>query len=113
VEGYQHSLDFTNAQLIGIIDQIRSRSASDPVIILQGDHGVLPPGRLSIFNSIYIPGGSSQLYETETPVNTFRIVFNAIAGTKYPLLPDQSQFSSNEKPFVFHPADNSQSCSIQ
>lgn len=114
VEGYQHGLEYTDSYLLEVVDAIRAKSARPAVIILQGDHGIQAPGRLTILNAISIPGGSDQLYESETPVNTFRIVFNAIAGTSYPLLPDRSQSSSvNKAPFLFTPADNSKSCEIQ
>lgn len=114
IEGYQRSLDYTNTFMLDLIDQIQAKSARPPVIIIQGDHGVMEPGRLTILNTINIPGGSDQLYETETPVNTFRIVFNAIAGTNYPLLEDRSQTSNvNKAPFDFVLADNNRACEIQ
>jgi hypothetical protein len=38
-------------------------------------------------------GGTSQIYPTITPVNTFRLIFNIYFGGNYPLLEDKSYFS--------------------
>jgi hypothetical protein len=47
--------------------------------------------KFGILNAIYFPNGDySALYETITPVNTFRVVFNQYFGQDVPLLPDSS-----------------------
>jgi len=112
--GYDKKLDieqlqFTNKKIIETVDKILSRSNPKPIIIIASDHGPLFPGledwpktpseevvkkRMSIFNAYYFPeGGSDLLYDSITPVNTFRILFNYYFGTKYELLEDKSYFS--------------------
>jgi hypothetical protein len=50
--------------------------------------------RYSIFYAAHLPDGGNELvYDSLSPVNGFRIVFNKYFGTNYPLLPDESYFS--------------------
>ena len=69
-----------------MIDALLKNSSSPPIIIIQGDHGPGPSFRspsidklclkekASILNAYYLPGlPSNSLYETISPVNTFRI----------------------------------------
>ena len=73
-----------------------------------GDHGATdipkletPQRRMSILNAYYVNDQAKQdLYETITPVNTFRIVFNYYFGTDYPLLKDLSYYSSRKDNFT-------------
>ena len=52
---------------------------------------------MRIFNAYYLPeGGNENLYETITPVNTFRVVFNTYFGGRYELLPDKSWYGHVE-----------------
>jgi hypothetical protein len=45
------------------------------------------------FEAIYFPGsGREQLYNSLSPVNIFRIVFNTYFGSHYPLLEDRAYF---------------------
>jgi hypothetical protein len=112
--GYRDQVTYTNKLLKIAIAEILEKSEQPPIIIIQGDHG---PGayliwespeetnmdeRLSILNAYYFPGQDySQLYETITPVNTFRIVFNQYFGGSYELLEDRSYFSPWETPYDF------------
>jgi hypothetical protein len=58
--------------------------------------------RMRIFNAYYLPqGGSVHLYDSITPVNTFRVVFNAYLGASYGLLEDLSFYSSYTRPYRF------------
>lgn len=48
---------------------------------------------MSILNAYYIPNNVNLfLYETITPVNTFRIILNNYFGQNLPLLEDKSYF---------------------
>ncbi len=38
-----------------------------------------------------------------TPVNTFRILFNGLLGTEYPILEDRSYFATWSHPYSFIP----------
>jgi hypothetical protein len=91
------------------INAILSRSASPPVIIIQGDHGpgsrlnwTSPEGsclweRTSILNAYYLPGaGKEQLYPSITPVNSFRVILNAYFGAQLEQLPDRTYFTSHK-----------------
>lgn len=57
---------------------------------------------MTILNALLIPGGEGELpTEKLTPVNSFRLVFNQVFGTDYPLLKDISYFSATYRPFDF------------
>ena len=89
---------FITKQMEELVDVLLEESASPPVIIIQSDHGVRPihPGIeiggdewQKIFNAYYLPGdGEKLLYDSISPVNSFRIVFNHYFGTNYDLLED-------------------------
>ena len=112
IQGYGEQVDFLNHQLRGVIEGILSNNDPQPIIILQGDHG---PGaylnwdfidqschweRMSIFAAYYFPNQDySQLYDTITPVNTFRVLFNTYFDAQLHLLDDQSYYSSWLRPF--------------
>jgi len=106
---------FLNSRLKAALDRILADSERPPVILVQGDHG---PGsglnmtemektdvreRYSILNAYYLPGDAppSQLYESISPVNTFRVVLNRYLGTKYPLLKDESYYTPFLSPYEF------------
>lgn len=114
VRGYRDQLAYLNQRLQHVVETILAQSETEPIIILQSDHG---PGsmlewedpnsssaeeRLSNFAAYYFPnGGSEQLYPTITPVNTFRILFNHYFGTDYPLLRDTSYLAKWTRPYDF------------
>ena len=57
---------------------------------------------MAILNAYYLPGnGGNSLYPAISPVNTFRVVFNAYFGGRFPLLPDTSYYSSYNDPYHF------------
>jgi hypothetical protein len=80
------------------------RSETPPIIILQGDHGLDGPlaSQMAILNAYYLPEDGDQfLYETISPVNTFRIIFNHYYGGNYGLIEDISYYSRHVDPFNF------------
>jgi hypothetical protein len=86
-----------------------SKSSTQPIIILQGDHGPwiqTGPGQFEILNAYYLPGHNDQLYSTVSPVNSFRLVFNAYFGTDYTLLPDTSYYSPIPNIYEFNVVPN-------
>jgi len=91
-DGYINSIEFANARLEALIEQILARPGPQPVIIIQGDHGFGDSGAgVQILNAYYLPdGGAARLYPTITPVNTFRVVFDQYFGATLGLLPDAS-----------------------
>lgn len=96
-KGYVMQLQFINREMTRIVKEIIARSKTPPVIILQGDHGPwLQPRdrRLTILNAYYLPGHADAVFETITPVNTFRLVFDLYMGGEFGLLPNRSYFSA-------------------
>lgn len=88
---YLDSITYANKRVVEIVDAILSKSARPPVIILQADHGSRLGTGSSIINACYLPdGGDALFYETISPVNTFRAVFNHYFGTDYEFLPDKT-----------------------
>ncbi|MFC2149080.1 sulfatase-like hydrolase/transferase [Candidatus Auribacterota bacterium] len=113
-KGYVGHLKFANKKLRALIPKILSNSAKPPIIIIQGDHGpssmmVLRDPvktnvreRLAILNAYYLPdNGSKLLYETITPVNTFRVILNYYFGTDYKLLKDEGFYSTWRQVYKF------------
>lgn len=92
VERYVDQLIFINKKAESLIDAILKKSDTPPIIILQGDHGMwwIEDARFKILNAYYLPGHNPPLYESISPVNTFRMVFNLYFGTDYDLLEDRS-----------------------
>ena len=99
--GYVDGVRYTNSRILNSIDSILKNSKVPPVIILQGDHSdewtkpVEWSGidRMKILSAYYLPDGGGQLlYDTISPVNNFRLVFNKYFGEKNPLLPDINHY---------------------
>jgi hypothetical protein len=111
---YADELMFINTLLVKTITKIIDESDQDPIIIIQADHG---PGafllwdsstesclweRFSILNAYYLPADIlDDISEDITPVNSFRVIFDAYFATDLGLLPDRSYFSSWNKPYSF------------
>ena len=95
---------------------LQTASETPPIIVLQADHG---PGafldwnsaertclweRTAILNAYYLPGdGAERLYDTITPVNSFRVILDAYFGAELGLLEDVSYYSPWEQPYRFSP----------
>jgi hypothetical protein len=95
-KGYQNQLTHLNKKMLQAIDTIQAESKTPPIIIIQGDHGPwLQPNnkRMWILNAYDLPGHNDELYPTISPVNSFRLVFDAYFGGKYDMLDDVSYFS--------------------
>lgn len=93
--GYRDSLALSDEMLTNIVDKILATAKIPPIIIITGDHG--PSIKLPIEKSdlnlyaVYIGGQNpAGLHPTMTPVNSFRIIFDAVFKDNYPLLPDIS-----------------------
>jgi len=112
--GYTNELIYFNKQLELMLTNIFNNSDTQPIIILQADHGsgvytnwesdesTCLKERFSILNAIYLPlGGEKALYPTLSPVNTFRIILDYYFGTQLGLYPDLHYFSTRSHPYNF------------
>lgn len=116
VENYLNQVQCANIKIKAMINDILQDSKNPPIIILQSDEGPFPmnaplPSKESwsttsdislhekfpILNAYYMPGVSKDaLYQTITPVNSFRVIFNAYFKTNYPLLEDKNYIFQDE-----------------
>jgi len=118
-EAYLNQVKFANKQTQQIVEKILEVD-NDVVIIIQGDHGSqftmdwnnpdieMIDERMSILNAYHFPRGGEQfLYDSITPVNTFRVVFNAYLNGTYSYVEDKQYFSTYDRPFVFNDVTDS------
>jgi hypothetical protein len=111
-EEYVRQLQWANQRVLAAIDELVDVPPGDePVIILQADEGPFPSRfaseerdfqwleatpeelqqKFGILNAYHLPGvdlAELGFHERISPVNAFRIVFNAYFGADLPLLPD-------------------------
>jgi len=119
IEAYLNQVKFTNKQTQQVVEKILEID-NDAVIIIQGDHGSgftmdwdnpdieMIDERMSILNAYHFPrGGEKFLYDSITPVNTFRVVFNAYLNGTYSYVEDKQYFSTYDRPFVFNDVTDS------
>ena len=106
--GYLEQLLYVSKKTEELVDAILAKSEVKPIIILQADHGPQSVGegatpeltekinlneRMNILNAYYLPGKNKPvLYDSITPVNTFRTVLNSYFGTNYERLKDESRY---------------------
>jgi hypothetical protein len=105
---YQDQLTYINKRMQSAVQAILGSRNRPVLIILQGDHGssFLSPEqgssfyqeRFSILNAIHV-SDETVLYDSMSPVNTFRIIFNTFFGTTYKLLEDRSLYSLRKTPY--------------
>ncbi|MDX1946430.1 MAG: hypothetical protein SFU86_13600 [Pirellulaceae bacterium] len=109
---YGEQLRFVNSRVLATIDGILAKSARPPIIVLQADHGpaselvVESPDesnvveRFGILSAIYTPPALGLKFaDDHSPVNTFRLVLNAVCGTNYERLPSRCYFGLWKRPF--------------
>jgi len=130
-EYYGPQVIYLNTLLDEVVRKILAESSRPPIIIIQGDHG---PGamlnwgepdrdepselaeRHSILDVIYLPPSGrgirppAQLYDSISPVNTFRVVLSTYFDTTMSLLPDRSYLATFHRPFRFIEVDRSGFC---
>ena len=107
--GYREQVEVLNRELERIIEAILDKADTTPVIVLQADHGPdsnngrlgYVQERMTILNSLLLPGGKEAMYPHMTPVNTFRLVFNQLFGGDYKRLPDRALYSEYMEPYEF------------
>ncbi|HVT00611.1 MAG TPA: hypothetical protein VHE53_00070 [Patescibacteria group bacterium] len=123
VTNYMNQLKCANTKIEKIMSDIIAHNKNS-IIIAQSDEGPFPMktpideneswGKASvdsyhekfpILNAYYFPGKDAEtsgLYQTITPVNSFRVLFNTYFGENYPLLPDRNYvFYDNKNYYKF------------
>ena len=116
---YIDQLTYISNQILPILQKLIDNSDNPPIIILQADHGPAsilgkrenwkanygPDGvteRSSILYAIYLPDQNyEEFYQTITPVNTYRIIFNKYFDEDMELLPDKTYFTFYEAAYDF------------
>lgn len=103
--GYRNQVIFISKQILPVLTSIISNSPTPPIIVLQADHGSViesPVRRMGILNAYYLPDGGKQiLYESISPVNSFRVIFDYYFGGAAKRLEDTSYYSTYDKPFDY------------
>jgi len=102
---FVEQLEFVTTKAKSAIDHILSND-SNAIIILQSDHGVWLNGqdstskelslnkdflaqRMPILNAYYVPAKTKELlYDSISPVNSFRVILKSVFNTNDSLLPD-------------------------
>jgi hypothetical protein len=108
--GYRHQLDYIDAKLIPILKEIIQNSATPPVIIIQGDHGVDPKRSFNL-NAYYLPGQkNSVVWQSISPVNTFRVILNSYFKENLEILPDINYASKDKAPYDYEVVKNTRVC---
>ena len=123
-KGYLNQVKFANKVVIEIVNKIITESKNSPIIIIQSDSGtsfasdmILSDSgnpvtledqneviyrKMKILNAYHLPGeGNLLLYDTITPVNSFRIIFNHVFKENYDLLEDKMYYSEYGKELNF------------
>jgi hypothetical protein len=111
---YTEQLRYLNGRILEFLDAIDRTSGPDAVVLLQADHGSDLLGmperpthqqlreRMAIFSAYRLPPeGARRLYDSITPVNSFRVIFSSLFGDRLALLEDRSYYSPYDAPFGF------------
>ncbi len=117
-KGYVEQLIFINKKLRETIDEILLKSRTAPIIVMQSDHGssatievgdtldemteVQLNERMNILNTYFLPDSDyHMLYESITPLNSFRVILNTYFSENLSLLQDESYYSTPEQLYQF------------
>lgn len=115
----------TNKKIIKMLDEILKNSKEPPIIILQSDEGPFKLDEMKsdgqgidwtkvsedaiemhmkILNAYYLPKQDySKLYQTISPVNSFRLIFSQYFGANLKLLQDRSYFIPHlDRPYSYY-----------
>lgn len=95
-DSYIREIEYTNDRIMSFVKTLLKSKQKQPVIIIQSDHGAhlnnLAETK-TILNAYYFPDKNYEsLYQTISPVNTFRVIFNKYFDSKLQLLPDSSYY---------------------
>jgi membrane-anchored protein YejM (alkaline phosphatase superfamily) len=113
VNTYTAQIGYANNLMKELVTYIKQHNKHNTIIIIEGDHGFrqflegpewfqrtsdsMKKYFLPNFNAVYFPDKNySHLYDTMSPVNTFRIVFNQYFNQNFPLLKDSGTVVKDE-----------------
>jgi hypothetical protein len=122
-QAYTAQITCLNQRLESIVRHLLSDSPSQPVILLQSDHGhgrmplhipaieAVTPDRVAeradIFAAYYLPGADAGIVKDSiSPVNVFRMVFRQYFQADLPPLPDNTYWSPGTELFRFTRVQN-------
>jgi hypothetical protein len=122
---YGDQVTHLSTLLVDVVWRILSQSPRPPIVVIQADHGLRAvvawdesarsQERHAILYAVYLPSSgrrdvpSVQLYDSISPVNTFRVILSQYFDTTMALLPDRSYFSLLSRPYQFHDVDRPES----
>jgi hypothetical protein len=123
-EAYVEQLRFANARILALLDRLQAGSESTwPIVVLAADEGPFPDRyaaneldfpwneatddellqKFSILTAVLVPGTEPSELEVAgfsdaiSPLNLFRIVFNAAFDAGLPLLPDRAWIFTDQR----------------
>ena len=103
-DAYYEQLVYAGKTIQELVTYIQQHNKKNTVIIVEGDHGYRTEEgntagyTFQNFNSFYFPDQNySLLYDSITPVNSFRIVLNKYFNANLPLLKDSSILVTPQK----------------
>ena len=135
LENYHNQVLYIDKAIADVVDAILKNSKTDPIIILQGDHGfafgilaarepellkeltfkpgqkeqiIIPNVNYSFpnLNAYHLPdGGDKLLYDSISPVNTFRLILNYYFKQNLEFLDDTSYIIDPHDPTQFIPVE--------
>lgn len=117
-DAYVAQIECLNRKLLRLVDELRRRSRTPPVILLQSDHGHgrlgrTAPGlqatapwqvaeRSAIFAAYSLPGvDASDVSDSISPVNVTRLVLRHYFGADLPELANVTYWSAWTRPYRF------------
>lgn len=116
---YAEQVACLNRLLLPLVDTLIATSRVPPIVILQGDHGHgrFPLGRAPelarvsrdqvvdrahVFAAYHLPGvPPAAVPESVSPVNVWPLLLTHVFSRPTPLLPDETYWSSWERPYAF------------
>jgi len=105
LDAYEDQVTYLNKRLLEDLRVILDASDPTPIVVLMGDHGWADRNmedKLSNLNTYLVPPEvAAQLDQTITPVNTFRVIFDAAFGGSFGRLPDVSYYSLETDEYNF------------
>ncbi|HVL53379.1 MAG TPA: hypothetical protein VM344_03885 [Vitreimonas sp.] len=120
-ESYLQQLQYANGQMVAWLDRVLDVPEDQrPIVIIQSDEGEFPDRyrvnerefdwldatateiqwKFGILNAMYLPGKDPSQFgfnDRTSPVNNFRVVFNAYFGADLPMLPDKTFISPGHR----------------